>query len=809
MSGAAEGIAGLVLSAVSVAALFTTCIECFDIVVAGKNFSEDYEQLCALVSLHSRLCIHMLTSIPQFSLQRARFGLWGESVGLIPNPCDGRRLRYNKNIDRPDIKPGVERILNNIKSLLAEAGRVDKRYGLNADLARGSDVSTSRGIDIFKDSFDRFKSRIRKHQKDTSAWRVTRWAIHDATKFEDMINRLEKFVDGLESITKSLGLLEQQHARLREEIEDLSDVQSLKLLRDASSSHHSSHYDVSDTASRRLTRTVTESILEKQTLASRSIAQGTGTSFVTAPSVLDEKDTGALFAQATRLSLASVNTGTSTQTESVRSVEPIIPEAWPKSVKSDLRGNVQRHPPQIRQAKSIFKPDSSCEGCLEEHYRCVPDPNKKSCTRCLRTKKKCSFLSQVEEVDENTGTEAVDGRYSQAAPPFLEPARAEWDLPQNQRLLKDLIQKADPPRPLSFASGDASYGNHLKDIKSQDEDHWLNSSGKLLVHAQSGTSAAKRMFFELRNIKKSKVSFISATPLEDSLYKVLASIEGPPETPYEGGVFWITVKLSEQDPFGAPLMRFQTKIYHPNISPQGEICADYRERWYCLGNGNVRSRLRPQSMDQWYGPATSPRETQWSLGSLLTALCGLLASPVVDDPLVPEIAQMYLKDYDGYCRHARLYTQRYAMRQRPEKNNLIFLEELPERDAETMSAAWSSISHRDGTDINSHDASNIGHKSWVDSDADSLQRSLRERYDDKFPDRDADSLQRSLQGRYDDKWNDSDADSLRRSLRGWPEIPELFKEMLKPAPVLPPVPQKFDKPDHLGERMLRGEFMMD
>ena len=51
MSGAAEGIAGLALGAVSVAALFTTCIECFDIIVAGKNFSEDYEQLCTLVSL--------------------------------------------------------------------------------------------------------------------------------------------------------------------------------------------------------------------------------------------------------------------------------------------------------------------------------------------------------------------------------------------------------------------------------------------------------------------------------------------------------------------------------------------------------------------------------------------------------------------------------------------------------------------------------------------------------------------------------------------------------------------------------------
>lgn len=73
MSGAAEGIAGLALSAVSVAALFTTCIQCFDIVVAGKNFSEDYEQLFALVSLRTEfawfklsarlLNVYMLTDV--------------------------------------------------------------------------------------------------------------------------------------------------------------------------------------------------------------------------------------------------------------------------------------------------------------------------------------------------------------------------------------------------------------------------------------------------------------------------------------------------------------------------------------------------------------------------------------------------------------------------------------------------------------------------------------------------------------------------------------------------------------------------
>lgn len=108
----------------------------------------------------------------------------------------------------------------NIKSLLDEAGRVGERYGLKADKARGSEVSASRGIDAFKDSFDRFKSQIRRNQKETTAWNVTRWAIHDAGKFGGMINRLEKFVDGLESITKSLGLLQEQHALRMSKVSD-------------------------------------------------------------------------------------------------------------------------------------------------------------------------------------------------------------------------------------------------------------------------------------------------------------------------------------------------------------------------------------------------------------------------------------------------------------------------------------------------------------------------------------------------------------------------------------------------------------
>jgi len=119
----------------------------------------------------------------------------------------------------------------------------------------------------------------------------------------------------------------------------------------------------------------------------------------------------------------------------------------------------------------------------------------------------------------------------------------------------------------------------------------LQNSANLLGQAYSGTSAAKRMFFELRNIRTGNVPFVTAVPKGDSLDKVLASVEGPPETPYAGGVFWITVRLSQNYPLGPPLMRFHTKVYHPNISPQGQICADYREKWMSLLSGVSRSTV--------------------------------------------------------------------------------------------------------------------------------------------------------------------------------------------------------------------------
>uniref|UniRef100_A0A672P065 E2 ubiquitin-conjugating enzyme n=1 Tax=Sinocyclocheilus grahami TaxID=75366 RepID=A0A672P065_SINGR len=89
------------------------------------------------------------------------------------------------------------------------------------------------------------------------------------------------------------------------------------------------------------------------------------------------------------------------------------------------------------------------------------------------------------------------------------------------------------------------------------------------------------------------------------------------DSPYQGGVFFLTIHFPTDYPFKPPKVAFTTKIYHPNINSNGSICLDI-----------LRS--------QW-----SPALT---VSKVLLSICSLLCDPNPDDPLVPEIAHTYKAD---------------------------------------------------------------------------------------------------------------------------------------------------------------------
>merc|ERR1712066_84056 len=58
---------------------------------------------------------------------------------------------------------------------------------------------------------------------------------------------------------------------------------------------------------------------------------------------------------------------------------------------------------------------------------------------------------------------------------------------------------------------------------------------------------------------------VSGAPTENNIMLWNAVIFGPHETPFEDGTFKLTLEFSEEYPNKPPVVKFLSKMFHPNI----------------------------------------------------------------------------------------------------------------------------------------------------------------------------------------------------------------------------------------------------
>lgn len=120
---------------------------------------------------------------------------------------------------------------------------------------------------------------------------------------------------------------------------------------------------------------------------------------------------------------------------------------------------------------------------------------------------------------------------------------------------------------------------------------------------------------------------VSAGPIsEDNMFQWQATIVGPDETPWEGGMFALRLTFPDEYPIKAPKVRFTCEMWHPNVYPDGTLCLDILQ-------------------DAW-APV-------YTVSSMLSSIQSLLTDPNTDSPANVECARQYVKNRKEYKRRVR------------------------------------------------------------------------------------------------------------------------------------------------------------
>ena len=130
----------------------------------------------------------------------------------------------------------------------------------------------------------------------------------------------------------------------------------------------------------------------------------------------------------------------------------------------------------------------------------------------------------------------------------------------------------------------------------------------------------------LRRLQNDPPSGVTGAPMDTNIMLWQAVIFGPDDTPWEGGTFKLVLEFTEDYPNKAPQVRFLTKMFHPNIYNDGQICLDILQ-------------------NQW-----SPI---YDISAILTSIQSLLCDPNPASPANSEASRLYNENRREYNRRVR------------------------------------------------------------------------------------------------------------------------------------------------------------
>lgn len=191
--------AGLMIGAVSLTAIFTTCVDCFEYVQLGRNFGKDYQR-----------------SLLKLDIAKLRLSRWA-------NAADESHNQYEVSVGTPAEAQKVEEILEEIVACFADAERVSQRFKTKSNDSIELQIYDS-DMDLkpsLRTMHDKMCDLALRRQRRSTVRQKTAWALYEKKYFDRLISDVVQLVEGL---TQLFPATQQRQSELV--VEEVREIES-------------------------------------------------------------------------------------------------------------------------------------------------------------------------------------------------------------------------------------------------------------------------------------------------------------------------------------------------------------------------------------------------------------------------------------------------------------------------------------------------------------------------------------------------------------------------------------------------------
>ena len=204
---------GTVVSAVTLASAFSSCIHAFEVFYVAKDGKAELRTLQL-----------------QFKLQEARLWTWGKELGWVSEPDSRTRPSIGE-----EVSGVVAQTLQHLFELMTDAEALRKEYGCRSV----DDLSESQALiddgaepsGRLKAGFDRFRVQIKAHSIISES--ILTWIVRDQKRFRRLIEGLRDIISDLRDVTSPFLPLRKQDDTANYHLNRIDDVTNLETVAEA------------------------------------------------------------------------------------------------------------------------------------------------------------------------------------------------------------------------------------------------------------------------------------------------------------------------------------------------------------------------------------------------------------------------------------------------------------------------------------------------------------------------------------------------------------------------------------------------